>query len=223
MFLFLSYKIDSETPMYGGKNGIKSIPLSSIEEGNSTNTSKWEFPNHLGTHVDFPYHFYQNGQTINDFPADSWIIEGNKIQIIEINLSGNNLLIKPEDIKKQDFNHNSEFLILKTGFGIHRNQKKYWEYNPGLSIELTDWIRHNFKKIRFLGFDSISVSSWQHRDIGRKAHKKMLDPKKPILLIEDMDLTQISRNTLIKMIYIAPLIVKNTNGSPCTILAEVEN
>ncbi|GAF94079.1 unnamed protein product, partial [marine sediment metagenome] len=72
MFIQLSYKIDVETPAYGGKQGFLLTPLSSIEKGDSANTSKWEFPNHLGTHIDFPYHFFQNGQTVEDFPTDFW-------------------------------------------------------------------------------------------------------------------------------------------------------
>ena len=74
MFIFLSYEIDLNTPIYGGKKGFLSKPSSSIEHGDTANTSKWEFPNHIGTHIDFPYHFYKNGQTVDDFTPDFWII-----------------------------------------------------------------------------------------------------------------------------------------------------
>ena len=47
MFVFLSYKIDSETPMFGGNESFISKKMKSIEQGDSANTSKWEFSNHL--------------------------------------------------------------------------------------------------------------------------------------------------------------------------------
>jgi len=222
MFIFLSYKIDSNTPMYGGREGFILTKSSSIEKGDAANTSIWTFPNHLGTHIDFPFHFHQNGQTIEDFPVDFWKVNGEKIQIFEVNLPEGKMLINPEYLDNENLNKNAEFLIFNTGFGRYRNQDKYWKYNPGLSIKTADWIVNNFKKIKIIGIDSISISSWQHRDIGRKVHKKLLDPKKPKVFIEDMDLTNIKKNTIIKNIIIAPMMVKQSDGGPCTIIAEVE-
>ena len=67
MYILLSHKIDGLSPFYGGKKGFSYEPTGLIEKGDTANTQKWEFPNHLGTHIDFPYHFYQNGQTVDDF------------------------------------------------------------------------------------------------------------------------------------------------------------
>ncbi|MCK4364505.1 MAG: cyclase family protein [Thermoplasmatales archaeon] len=222
MFIQLSYKIDVNTPAYGGKQGFLLTPSSSIEKGDSANTAKWEFPNHIGTHIDFPYHFFQNGQTVEDFPTDFWFISGEKIQILEINLPDDELLIKLEYINKNNLNSDAELIIFKTGIGKYRNEDRYWEHNPGISIKTAEWIRENFKKIRIIGFDSISISSWQHQDIGRQVHKKLLDPKKPVLFIEDMDLSKVDENTIFKTVVIAPMMVKHSDGGPCTILAEVE-
>ena len=222
MFILLSYKIDDLTPAYGGQEGFLSESLSSIEKGDSANISKWELSNHLGTHIDFPHHFYQNGQTIDNFPLDFWIFKNKTMQILELDLPTDALLIKPEHTATQYVNFDAEFLLLKTGFDKYRNQEKYWKYNLGLSMEISDWIIKNFKKIRIVGLDSISISSWQHRDIGRKAHRKLLNPKNPILIIEDMDLSKVTDYTIFKRIYIAPLMISNSDGTPCTILAEVE-
>lgn len=223
MYIFLSYKIDLATPMYGGKKGFSSKTLSSIEKGDSANTQEWTLFNHLGTHVDVPYHFYQNGQKLDDFSADLWVFQGESIQVLEADLQKNDFLIKPENIKSKKIDYDVEFVIIKTGFGRYRSQEKYWKYNPGVSIELSDWIANKFKNIKILGLDSISVSSWQHRDIGRKVHKKMLNPKNPTLFIEDMDLSKVNTDTIFNRIHIAPLMVGKSDGAPCTILAEVEN
>lgn len=221
MNIFLSYPIEKNTPTYGGKKGFISISSSSIEKGNSANTERWEFPNHLGTHIDFPYHFHQNGQTIEDFSIDFWVYEGKKVQILEADLS-DSLLIKPEHIKNQRIDFDTEFLIIKTDFGKYRSEERFWKYNPGVSEELADWVIDNFKKLRIFGVDTISISSWQHREIGRKVHRKMLDPKKPIVFIEDMNLSEVNNSTIFNIVYVAPFMVSKSDGGPCTIFAEVK-
>ena len=221
MYILLSHKINTLSPFYGGKKGFSYESTSSIEKGDIANTQKWELPNHLGTHIDFPYHFYKNGQTVDDFPEDFWVFDGEKIQVLEIILPENTFVIQPNHIQKKYIKFDAEFLILNTGISRYRNEEKFWKYNPGISIEMTDWIVKNFKNLKVIGLDSISISSWQHRDIGREVHKKMLNPDRPVLIIEDMDLSKVSRNTIFDKVFVAPVMVKGADGGPCTILAEV--
>lgn len=221
MFILLSHRINIHTPVYGGQKGLSVHYVNSIENGDSANTSRWEFPNHIGTHIDFPFHFYQNGQTIEDFSPDFWYYQKNKIQLIEVDLS-KDLLIKPKYIINDDIQFDAELLLIKTGYSKYRSNRKYWEFNPGLSEEFSDWIRRMFNNLRLIGIDSISISSWQYRDIGRKVHQKLLDPTNPILIIEDMDLSKVSKSTHFKNICVLPLMVEESDGSPCTILAEIQ-
>lgn len=222
MYILLSYPIDENAPMYGGKKGFLSKDMSSISKGDSANTSNLNFPSHLGTHIDFPRHFYNEGQTLEDFNLDFWFFKSKEIQLLDVKLNENNLLIKPEDIKTLNYDRNAKLILLKTGFGKCRQEKKYWEKNPGLSIEIAEWIKKEFKNVKIVGIDSISVSSYQNRTEGRTVHKKLLDPKNPILLVEDMDLSGISTNTIFKRIWISPLMIKESDGCPCTIIADVE-
>lgn len=221
MNVFLSYQISKKTPMYGGKKGFISKKQNSIENGDSANTSIWKFPNHLGTHIDFPYHFYKNGQTSSDFCFENWVFEKEKIQLINIELPKNKLLIKPEYITNKKINTEVEVILLKTGFSKFRGQEKYWKHNPGLDPSIADWIKNNFKKIKIIGIDSISISSYQYREVGRKVHKTLLNPKKPILPIEDMNLSKINKATIFEKLFIIPLRVDKSDGLPCTIMAEI--
>jgi kynurenine formamidase len=223
MFILLSHKIDISTPMYGGKKGFQFEIASSIEKGETANTQKWIIPNHLNTHVDVPYHFFQNGKKLDELPLDFWYIKGEKIQILTVNLSENKILIDPKDIINKNISYDCEFLVFNTGISKYRNQEKFWRYNPGLSEKCAKWIKEKFKKLKIVGIDSISVSSWQYREIGRKVHKILLNPEKSVIIIEDMDLTKVDKDTVFKQIFIAPIIVKESDGSPCTIIAEVEN
>ena len=62
------------------------------------------------------------------------------------------------------------------------------------------------------------MSSFTDRLLGREAHKKFLNPVKPILLLEDMDLRNINENVVFKKIIIAPLRIAKCDGLPCTVM-----
>ena len=218
----LSYNIDENTPMYGGKKGFIIERTSSIEKGDSANTSFWSLPNHLGTHIDLPHHFHIDGKKIDDFHSDFWFFNGNKIQLLDVKLPKKELLIKPEHIDTNDLKFDAELLLLKTGFHKYRDKEEYWKNNPGVSIEFVKWLKQNFKNLRVIGMDFISLSSWQHRDAGREVHKILLDPKKSILPIEDMNLSKIGVDTVFNKVIVAPLMVNKSDGTPCTVFAEVE-
>ena len=229
-YQFLSYVLDENTPTYGNRNKFKVIKKSSIKNGDIANDTFISTTTHIGTHIDMPYHFYENGQTIESFGADYFVFKKDEIIFIELKIENEKFIIKDELINElEKMKNNSQFLILncqllivKTGICHIRDKKEFWEKNYGFHPYIAKYLRDNFPNIKILGFDSISVSSWQDRMLGRIAHKEFLNPKKPILLLEDMNLCNIDRNTKFKEIIIAPMRIKNSDGIPCTIISNVE-
>ena len=221
--VFLSYFLNESTPMYGNGNSFLRSNVRSISNGDSANGAVWTFPNHIGTHIDLPFHFIHNGKTLSDYQPSFW--KSKKIQIIEIpdvvenELISNNRLQFIESID----NRTSEMIFLKTGFGRYRGEEKYWKNNPGFLPETADFIRSLFPELKMLGFDFISLSSYQNRDIGREAHREFLKSDRPILLIEDMNLTTVTPQTELNECTVAPLLVENADGTPVTILAEIQS
>jgi kynurenine formamidase len=67
--------------------------------------------------------------------------------------------------------------------------------------------------------DFISLTAYQHRELGRAAHKAFLGGEHPILLVEDMDLNQLSSQP--KSIVCAPLLMKGADGAPVHIIASI--
>ncbi|MEM0492463.1 MAG: cyclase family protein [Candidatus Thermoplasmatota archaeon] len=222
MYVLLSYNIDKDTPVYGGREGFKSKTQTSISDGDSANTAIWCLPNHIGTHVDFPYHFYEDGQTINDFPLAFWLCNGDTVQLIDTENIEEEYLVKPEHLILENYNRNAEVVLLKTNMYRYRGSSRYWEYNLGVSLELEEWLREKFKKIRIFGLDSISISSWQHREIGRTVHRKFLNPKKPVLIVEDMKLSGLDRYTVFRTIFFVPFMIDGADAVPCTVIGEIK-
>lgn len=218
--IFLSHIIKPDIPSYGNQDKFIVEEISQISEGKSSNNSKWIFSNnHLGTHVDVPKHFFEQGKTITDYTPKEWIFTN--VQVIDIPCRGSRL-INADDMSNK-INSKTDLLLIRTGYEQYRNVDKYWYDNPGLSADLGFWLREKFNSIRAIGFDFISLSSWKHREEGKKAHRAFLNPQgvgDPILIIEDMKLSNC--NGKINKIIIAPLFIKNSNGAPVTVFAELE-
>jgi arylformamidase len=217
MIQLLSYPLNSQTPVRGPGAGVKVTTDKSLHGGDSCNTLNISFSNHLGTHVDAPFHFCERGAKLTDFAPETWWVKNARcIQLSECppsaSMMGCEILdgLEPDDAV--------EALFLRTGYWKLRAEEIYRNFSPGFSPELADAIYALFPQVRFFGFDIISLSSFQHRGIGKAAHLAFLDRPAPIMLIEDMDLSQVESNRL-QNVLISPLFVDAADGSPCTVWA----
>lgn len=220
-WIYLSYPLTCKTPAYGGDVSIVIQRGKILEKGDSCNTQYWRLSNHIGTHIDFPRHFVSNGKTSSDYSPEFWIL--NFPIMIDISPIEPSWLIQPEDIPLMSATEYTDMVIIKTGFSGLRGKDIYSNQNPGFSPEVAVFLRERLPNLRVFGFDSISLSSFAHRETGREAHRAFLDHPNPILLLEDMDLSQVDHRSQLKKIIISPLRVENADGAPCTIFAEVVN
>lgn len=217
-WIYLSYLIHPEAPAYGGNQAFFDEADKQMGKGDSCNTRLWRMSNHMGTHIDFPRHFSIEGKTLDDYPASFWFFD--RITIIFTDPVEHGKILTTKDLNLSTVSADVELLLIKTGFCDLRENPVYWQSNPGLHPDVAQSLRRNFRHLRVIGFDLISLSSFVNRAIGRQAHKAFLDHSKPILLLEDMDLTGINENSMVKQVVIAPIRVKNTDAAPCTVLAE---
>lgn len=206
--IYLSHFLSESTPSYGGEEGVIHFEqIRSIKRGDPSNNLRLVFPNHIGTHIDFPYHFDDLGKKCEDYAPSFWIF--NKIGVINCSIE-----MLPMDIKKLP--GDLEILILQTGFSKYRDTREYWASQPVIPSNYASILRHQFPNLRIFGFDMISLTSKLDRVEGKKAHINFLI-KENILILEDMNLE--SLNTVPKTIMIFPLLIKGADGVPCTIIA----
>ena len=184
----LSHLISQTTPSYGNRDNIIIRSNSAIRHGETANTSTWIFSNnHIGTHIDSPYHFSETGKKTYEIPVDDYIF--NRIKLIDVPCSAAKL-ITISDIEScgAQISKDIELLFIRTGFENFREEDRYWNDNPGIASELADYFRQNYPKLRCIGFDFMSITSWKFRPEGQASHKAFLCPEKgkqPILAIDD--------------------------------------
>jgi kynurenine formamidase len=218
--LFLSWPLSGETPGYGGSVDLEISPVNSIADGKTSNTKRYEMSNHIGTHIDAPNHFFENGKTIDSYPAEFWIF--NKPFVLEVPCETGRWIEWKDGFDSVP--RKTDLLLVKSGYCQRRNEKIYWENNPGLAPEVGEKLRKDMPSIRAVAMDFISVSRWQDRETGRKSHRTFLDSEgngKPILLIEDADMRNIDGSIPVRRVTALPLIATGADGSPCTIVAEI--
>ena len=208
---FLSFELNEKSPVYGGKDDkLKIKKTNQIKEGKTSNNLHLSFPNHLGTHIDFPRHFSDKGKTLSNYPASFWIF--NKVGFLNCSIDK-----VPNMIENLD--SSIEILILKTGFGQNRGKEIYWKNQPVIPAHYASLLKKKFQRIRVFGFDMISLTSLNNKEEGKKAHVNFLIDH-DILILEDMNLAKI--NTTPQTIILSPLQIENADGVPCTVIANFD-
>ncbi|KAB8028038.1 cyclase family protein [Fluviispira multicolorata] len=218
-YIYLSHTITPQTLGFGGKKAFTSELISSICCGKSNNSSHWKFDNHIGTHIDTPYHFFNEGKSIDKYSPEFWIFS-NPFLIIRENTFKDEIIEAGNWLN--EIPQNCDLLLLKTGFEKFRNSDIYYLNNPAISPEIANWIKVNRKKVRAIGFDIISLTGFNYRELGRIAHKNFLitsEHEESILIIEDMRLEHLNIHP--KNVFVVPMIVKGADGSPVTVLAQL--
>ena len=211
----LSHSLSVTTPAYGGGEGFTIEPLTSTEKGDTANTVKLHHPNHLGTHIDLPRHFFGDGATLTDYPLTTWLFDRPVLMDVKV---ADGELIKMQDLPTA-IPHDADLLLIRTGHERRRDADAYWQAGPGLSPELGEDLRAHFPNIRAVGVDLISITSRLRRDDGKAAHRAFLDPSadgNPIILIEDMAL-QDAPPAMLGRVLVSPFFFDDADGAPVTV------
>lgn len=216
MIRFLSYPLSKTVPGYGNpQKRLEIVQTRSMKQNDACDTFSFKMDNHWGTHVDCPAHFCGGGKKVAEFPAEFWRFRNP--QMIPVVLKAGALLTA-ESIKSQ-IRPTSDLLLFKSGWSKHRGTIRYSRGNPGVHASLALFLRTRYPKVRAIGFDWVSLSSFLRREEGWAAHRAFLTtraPGKPILIVEDMDLRETTSK--LKEVWVAPLRIKGLDSAPCTVI-----
>lgn len=218
-WIYLSHYYNNSTPGYGGKKDFQQQEERCLLKGDKCNQLKFSMSNHVGTHIDLPFHFSATGKKMQDYNSGDWFFR--KVDLVEIVLSKNDL-IHPHHLKA--LSPDIDCLLLRTKFESFRDSEEYWAENPGLTKDLADYLKKTYKNLKVIGLDIISATAQKHKDEGRLAHYAFLGSENgdPILIIEDMKLSNIGDNEKIKVLHVAPLLIESADGAPVTVSALIE-
>jgi len=217
----ISYPLTTKTPLYPNTPLSIIHTLRSIANRDSANTSAITFSTHSGTHIDAPFHFCNEGKTIAGclkldntfFPA--YCIDLCKKKSEEISVS--DLENSISDVQ------NAEALLIHTWWDSIRSKdpQRYSHDHPWVSSEVPQFLREKCPHLRLFGIDQISISSVLHRDVGHECHRKFLCGERPILILEDLNLSATWIKDAFRM-HIYPHFIDDIDGVPVTVIAEIQ-
>lgn len=220
MNILLSYPLTLKTPLYPKTPPLVIQTLRSMEQGDHANVSMITFSSHSGTHLDAPRHFCKTGKTIAD--CLTFCTTFFNAYCIDVPI------LKSEEIFVSDLEKhiplisNAEIVLIRTGWSIIRTEdpERYCGDHPWISSEIPAFLRENCPKLRFFGIDQISVSSILHREMGHDCHRNFLCNKRPILILEDIDLSDIRIQGAF-MMHLYPFLIDDIDAVPVIAIAEI--
>jgi arylformamidase len=189
MLIRISYPLETGSPLYPGTPRPSAVPFRTFSDGHASSSSTVSFHTHSGTHVDAPLHFCPGGATVAD------LLEGGRefapLEVLDLSKSGD-IPITPADLGPILASvGDPQALLIRTGDWQSREQDPavYSREHPWIHPGVPDLLREHLPSLRIFGTDTISIASPRHREEGRTCHRAFLCGSPPILLLEDLDLS----------------------------------
>lgn len=189
----LTRTISQDMQIYPGDPQPKFEPHATIKD-NNVNVTKITLGSHSGTHVDAPWHFLQEGKSIDMEPLDKFIGEA-----AIIDASGKNT-ITSEDLSGYDI-RSEDIVLIYTDTGDQQTDFAY------LDITAANWLVQ--QGVKCVGIDTASVEEYGNKD--GPVHKMLL--ARNIGIIEN--LANLKWFAGERMFFVClPLPLKGIDGSP---------
>ncbi|AEB95000.1 MAG: cyclase family protein [Metallosphaera sp.] len=183
-------------------NPLVEIKPIGIASRDGYNVESISFVTHTGTHIDAPYHFVENGLTVDKLDLSLLINKGYcvtpKVKGKEIDSQALNEVWKSE--------YNGKTILIRTGWDKKRGYTREFLYEfPGLSLDGAEFLLS--KGVKVIGIDTLGIEPYYHNDF--QVHKRLLG--EGVIVIEDLaNLEQLEEG---KEYLIIALPIKVGNGS----------
>ena len=221
MYLRISYTCDSASPRFPGNPENRVHKVLSMDCGDVCNAAEILLFNHNGTHIDLPNHYHSTGKCLVEFDVSDFVFERPVLVRLRVDVGQGITASTLEPFREQI--EGKDLLLLRTGFGDRRSLPKYTD-NPYLTLDAARLLR-SFHGLRAIGIDFLSVTNLRMRELGHEVHRMLLGASpdgKPVLIIEDLDLSSAAVIERFRKVFVIPLFVDEVDGMPCTVFGEYD-
>jgi arylformamidase len=157
----LSHTLCVDTPFFSGEAAVRVSILESADGGlhpsgrRSLNCSRLDTNVHCGTHMDSPFHFYNEGVTIDQIPLSTCVGPAVLVDLRP--------LAPREEVRVSHLSGQRELLeetkrvVLRTGWSAEWEHPRYFTDYPVLSGEVADFLVS--LGVQLVGVDTPSVDN----------------------------------------------------------------
>ncbi|CAF4106795.1 unnamed protein product [Rotaria socialis] len=244
LLIDLSHTLDPTIPFYPSQTRFnftqRTAEWTSGDNSFFYSSNSFITSEHIGTHIDAPYHFYLTGWKVDEIPLKHLIsVHARLIDVSKQCQKNKNYLITIDDVKKTDLyipeideDTGDDFffvLIFYTGWTKYwPDQNTYAGENsniefPGLSEQLATYLVDAYgKNLVGVGIDTLSTDyglskTYPVHQILAKNNKYGLEN---VALVDSL-LQNIDDNFF--TLDIIPMKIGNGTGAPCRIIARIDN
>ena len=207
----MSRIVDLTLTMNPSMRGVDFEVRSTID-GKGWNTTILHLYSHAGTHMDAPYHFMAEGETLDNLVLEKCV---GPAQIIDLTF------VKPRDLITIE--HLAPYaekigpgsrLLLKTGWSARADTPEYRSQLPRVSLPLAEWLAE--RQIALLGVETPAVAAIDDKEELTTVHQTLLGAE--IVIVEG--LTNLDTLHQQEVTFIAlPLKLEGGDGSPVRAIA----
>ncbi|HLR04087.1 MAG TPA: arylformamidase [Virgibacillus sp.] len=194
----ISQPLTNDMAHWPGDEPFTYSPTLTKEQSGSVNIGQMSASLHTGTHVDAPFHYDSNGQTIDQLDLERYI---GTARVIDVS---HNDTISVKTLDKLAWNDCPERLLLYTS--LPNNPKRFPDAYPVMEVDVAPFLRE--KGVRLLGIDAPSVDTVESKDL--PIHHALYNQDINILENIMLDDVQPGDYELIAL----PLAIQGADGSP---------
>lgn len=231
----LSHAYDASTVYWPTEPGfvLERGPAGATERGYWYAANRFSSPEHGGTHIDAPNHFWREGQSVDAIPLERLMGEGACVDLAAACAADRDYLATVEDLRRWEAAHGAQLtdkiVLLRTGYaGRWPERGQYLGttatgreavsqlHFPGLDPSAAEWLATQ-RRVRLVGIDTASIDHGPSRDFG--AHVALFRHGVPavenLASLDELPATGFRVTAL-------PMKIAGGTGGPCRVVAIVE-
>src|SRR5208283_1987914 len=201
----ITLPITNDLPVWPGDPSVSLTMNTSIAKGDGCNVTGIQMGAHTGTHIDAPYHFLQDGATIDSIPLETFM---GRCVVIEVD---SEVSIQKKDILKYDIAGQSRVLVKTRNSQIWTGAFKSFDTNyVSLGKDAAQYLVE--MKVLLVGIDYLSVESFNSPD--SSVHKLLLMHN--IIILEGLNLSGVKAG--LYELFCLPLKLMGCEGAPARVI-----
>lgn len=170
---------------------------------------------HTGTHIDAPFHFVPDGQTIDEISVASFIGPG---VLVDLSHKGPLGEVTTEDLESNKEILADDILLIRTDWSDRWGNDDFFTHSPFLSLAAVDWLIE--RGIRGIGVDTASIEDPREIKPGVVApvHRRILGCG--MFIIEGLtNLKEVIPGRL--EVIALPLRLQGADGAPARVVVRI--
>ena len=198
----ISLTISSKLPVWPGDPALELEQIESMDKGAHANVTRISASVHLGTHVDAPHHFLNDGRTVENLPLD--VLTG---PCYVVQLPDGIEAITSEVLERTEITHDMHRVLFGTR-NSHlwaRGESTFQKNFVAITEDGAEWLVE--RGLQLVGVDYLSVAPF-----GESVPTHTVLLKAGIVVVEGLNLSQIVRGFY--DLYCLPLKLAGSDGAP---------